>query len=83
MVKDWAPLVPGAVMIALGLAYFFSHPFRQFAYRWTTQGVVWKWLVGERWAPVVSKYFFSIVAILAGAWYVYSGIAGWDAIKTR
>ena len=83
MVKEWIPFVTGILMISLGLGYFFSPWFGQFAYKGTTQGVFWKWLVGERFTPLLTKYFFSIVSILAGVWFVYSGVAGWDAFKVR
>jgi hypothetical protein len=37
---------------------------------------MWKKLVGEKWAPAVAKFFFSLVSIAFGVWVIYSSIMG-------
>jgi hypothetical protein len=55
-----------------------SRTFGEIALAYTSQGVMWKKLLGEKWAPVVVKYLFSLVSIAAGVWVIYAGIYGYD-----
>ena len=74
--EDWVGVVFGVIFIAIGLAYFFSPGFGKIAYEYTAQGIMWKKLVGEKWAPTVAKLFFSLVSIALGVWVIYSSITG-------
>ena len=53
-----------------------SPGFGTFAYESTRQGIMWKKLVGEKWAPAIAKFFFSFVSIAFGVWVIYSSIMG-------
>jgi len=39
---------------------------------------MWKKLVGEKWAPIVAKFFFSFVSIALGIYVIYHIIYGYD-----
>jgi hypothetical protein len=71
--QDNVGVVLGVVCIALGLAYVFSPRFADIAFAYTSQGL-WKKLVGERWAPHVARYLFSLVSIAFGLWVIYASI---------
>jgi hypothetical protein len=72
--QDYAGVILGAVCIAIGLAYAFSPRFETIAFGYTTQGIFWKKLVGERWAPLVAKYVFSLAGIAFGLWVIYVSV---------
>ena len=60
------------------MAFVASRTFGEIALAYTSQGVMWKKLLGEKWAPVVVKYLFSLVSIAAGVWVIYAGVYGYD-----
>jgi hypothetical protein len=72
--QDDVGVIFGVILIAIGLAYFLSPRFADLAFAWTTQGLIWKKRVGERWAPRVAKYVFSLVSIAFGLWVLYVSI---------
>jgi len=73
--QDKVHVVFGITFLAIGLAYLFSPRFAEVAFAYTSQGVIWKRLVGERWAPLLAKYVFSLASIALGLWVVYISIA--------
>jgi hypothetical protein len=74
--EDWVGAVFGVIFIAVGLAYLFSPRFAQWAFAYAAQGIMWRKLLGETWAPIVAKFFFSLVSIALGVWVIYSSVAG-------
>jgi hypothetical protein len=66
----------GVLFIALGLAYLFSPRFGAIALAFTSQGEMWKGLLGEKWAPVVTRYVFSLASIALGVFVIYSAVTG-------
>jgi hypothetical protein len=73
---DWTSFAFGILFIIIGLAFFFSRRFGDFAYKWTTQGVMWKRFLGDGWGPVAAKYVFSCASIAMGAFVLYDSIMG-------
>jgi hypothetical protein len=76
---DWFTGIVGVICVCVGLAYFFSPRFSQYALQNTAKGSLWMTLLGERWAPIVAKFVFSIVSIAFGAWLIYNAVAGKSA----
>jgi hypothetical protein len=74
--QDKVAVIFGALSIAMGLAFFLSPRFGEIAFTLTSQGVLWKQLFGERWAPVAAKFFLSLASIAFGAFVIYSAITG-------
>ncbi len=72
----WFTASIGVICIGLGLAYLFSPRFSKWALDSTSQGAMWKRLVGEQRAPLVAKFVFSLVSIAVGAWLIYSAWTG-------
>ena len=72
--KDWVDLIFAAIFIAVGVAFFVSPAFGRFAYEYTSQGVMWKAIVGEKRAPTIAKYFFSLISVALGAWVILTKI---------
>jgi hypothetical protein len=66
----WGNMIMGTIFIACGMAFVASRTFGEIALAYTSQGVMWKKLLGEKWAPVVVKYLFSLVSIAAGVWVI-------------
>jgi hypothetical protein len=73
---DWVSFAFGIIFIVTGLAFFFSRRFGEFAYQRTSQGLMWKSFLGDKWSPVVAKYFFALASIALGAWVIYQSITG-------
>jgi hypothetical protein len=73
---EWIAVVTGIILTAIGIAFATSGAFASFALRFTSQGTFWTKLLGEKWAPLVAKYLFSVASIVAGIWYIYVGIYG-------
>jgi hypothetical protein len=76
--EDQVGIIFDVIFILIGLAYFFSRRFAEIAFEYTAQGVMWKKLVGEKWAPTVAKFFFSFVSIALGIYVIYHIIYGYD-----
>lgn len=74
--QDWVALIFGVISIGIGFAFFVSPTFGNVAYNTTTEGNLWKSLVGEKWAPLVAKYLFSLAGFAFGVWLIYSAIWG-------
>jgi hypothetical protein len=72
--QDYVGMILGIVCIAIGLAYAFSPRFAAIAFGYTSQGLLWKKLVGERFAPLVAKYVFSLAGIAFGLWLIYVSV---------
>jgi len=79
--QDWVAVFFGVISIAIGFAFFFSPAFGKLAYDNTTQGNLWKSLVGEKWAPMVAKFVFSLGAFAFGGWLIYSSVMGLQTYK--
>ena len=62
----------GVIFVAIGLAYLLSARFADIALGWTSQGILWEKLLGERRARLVARFFFSLVSIALGVWIIYS-----------
>ena len=73
---NWVSIAFGVVFIAMGVAFFASRTFGDIAFQMTSQGNLWKSLLGEKWAPVFAKFFLSLVSIAFGGWIIYSVISG-------
>jgi urea transporter len=73
----WANIITGAIFI-IGLAFIASRAFGEFALAATSQGVMWKTLLGEKWAAVAVRFVFRLISIAAGVWVIYAGIYGYD-----
>jgi hypothetical protein len=73
---DWVAVTMGILFIAIGIAFATSRRFSSFALTFTGQGSLWTKLLGEKWAPLVAKYCFSLLSIAAGGWYLYVGVYG-------
>jgi hypothetical protein len=43
---------------------------------YTAQGIMWKKMLGETRAPIVAKFFFSLVSVALGVWVIYSSLVG-------
>jgi hypothetical protein len=74
--QDNVGAIFGFILIAMGLAYFLIPRFSEFAFTYTLQGNIWKAVLGEKWAPVVAKYVFSLISIAFGVWVIYAAIMG-------
>ena len=72
--KDCVDLIFAAIFIAIGVAFYVSPAFARFAYEYTSQGVMWKAIVGEKWAPTIAKYFFSLIGVALGVWLILTKV---------
>ena len=70
--QDQVHVVFGVIFIAIGLAYLLSARFTDIALGWTSQGILWERLLGDRWARLVARFFFWLVSIALGAWVIHS-----------
>jgi peptidoglycan/LPS O-acetylase OafA/YrhL len=71
---NWVSFAFGIALVCMGFLCFFNSKVQQWGMKYTTQGVVWGKIVGEKRAPYVVKYV-SFIGFL-----VFAGFVFYDAI---
>jgi hypothetical protein len=73
----WGPIIMGILFIGVGLGFLLSIRFGAFALRTDGRGVFWTRLLGEKWAPIVLRFVFSLIGIGVGVVMIYSAFYGY------
>jgi len=73
----WGPVIMGILFIGIGLGFLLSTRFGAFVIRTDGRGVFWAKLLGEKWTPIVLRFVFSLIAIVAGGMMIYSAVYGY------
>jgi hypothetical protein len=73
---NWVSFAFGMASVCLALLCFFSSSVQRWGMKYTSQGVVWGSITGEKRAPYVVKYISSAGFLIFAGFIFYDAIYG-------
>jgi hypothetical protein len=73
---NWVSFAFGMASVCLAFLCFFSSSGQRWGMKYTSQGVVWKSIMGEKRAPYVVKYISSVGFLIFAGFIFYDAIYG-------